>query len=41
DTTAEFMAKFLYDWAKAKWPEVSAMRISETPKTWAEYKPQS
>lgn len=39
DTTAEFMAKFLYDWAKEKWHEVSAMRISETPKTWAEYRP--
>lgn len=38
DTTAENLAKFLYTWAKEKWPEVSAMRVSETPKTWAEYK---
>ena len=40
DTTAENLSKFLYDWAKAKWPEVSAMRVSETPKTWAEYRPK-
>lgn len=37
--TAEHMAKHLYDWCKAKWPETSAVRISETPKTWAEYRP--
>ena len=41
DTTAENIAKFLYDWSKALWPEVTAMRISETPKTWAEYRPVS
>lgn len=40
DTTAENLAKFLYDWSKQKWPEVSAMRVSETPKTWAEYRPK-
>jgi len=39
DTTAENLAKFLFDWAKTKWPEVTAMRVSETPKTWAEYRP--
>jgi 6-pyruvoyltetrahydropterin/6-carboxytetrahydropterin synthase len=39
DTTAENLAKFLFDWAKEKWQEVSAMRVSETPKTWAEYRP--
>ncbi|WP_259782231.1 6-carboxytetrahydropterin synthase QueD [Aestuariispira ectoiniformans] len=37
--TAELMAKHLYDWCKAIWPETSAVRISETPKTWAEYRP--
>ncbi|WP_317055067.1 6-carboxytetrahydropterin synthase QueD [Roseovarius rhodophyticola] len=37
--TAERMAKHFYDWCKARWPEVSAARVSETPKTWAEYKP--
>ncbi len=37
--TAERMAKHLFDWCKSRWPEVSAVRISETPKTWAEYRP--
>lgn len=37
--TAEHMAKYLYDWCKARWPETSAVRVSETPKTWAEYRP--
>jgi 6-pyruvoyltetrahydropterin/6-carboxytetrahydropterin synthase len=36
--TAERMAKYLFDWSKSRWPEVSAVRISETPKTWAEYR---
>jgi 6-pyruvoyltetrahydropterin/6-carboxytetrahydropterin synthase len=37
--TAEHIAKHFYDWCKAKWPEVTAARVSETPKTWAEYRP--
>ncbi|WP_350334137.1 6-pyruvoyl trahydropterin synthase family protein [Coralliovum pocilloporae] len=37
--TAERLAKHLFDWASARWPEVSAVRVSETPKTWAEYRP--
>ncbi|MCC6598626.1 MAG: 6-carboxytetrahydropterin synthase [Alphaproteobacteria bacterium] len=37
--TAEQIARHFYDWCKARWPEVSAVRISETPKTWAEYRP--
>ncbi|WP_048645415.1 6-carboxytetrahydropterin synthase QueD [Nitratireductor soli] len=37
--TAEFLAKSLHDWCKTRWPEVSAVRVSETPKTWAEYRP--
>jgi 6-pyruvoyltetrahydropterin/6-carboxytetrahydropterin synthase len=37
--TAERMAKHFYDWCHAKWPEVSAVKVSETPKTWAEYRP--
>ena len=37
--TAEFLAKSLYDWCKARWPETSAVRVSETPKTWATYQP--
>lgn len=38
-TTAEMIAKWLYDWCKARWPEVVAVRVSETPRTWAEYRP--
>ncbi len=38
-TTAEVIGKWLYDWCKARWPEVIAVRVSETPRTWAEYKP--
>ncbi|MEH6629752.1 MAG: 6-pyruvoyl tetrahydropterin synthase family protein [Halopseudomonas aestusnigri] len=37
--TAERLSKHLFDWSLARWPEVTAMRISETPKTWAEYRP--
>lgn len=38
-TTAERLARHLFDWARARWPEVSAVAVSETPKTWAEYRP--
>lgn len=37
--TAERLARHFYDWSKARWAEVSAVRVSETPKTWAEYRP--
>ena len=37
--TAERLAKHLYDWCKACLPETSAVSVSETPKTWAEYRP--
>ncbi len=37
--TAEFLAKALYDWCAARWPETSAVAVSETPKTWAIYRP--
>jgi len=37
--TAEQMAKHLFDWCKSQWPETSALRVGETPKTWAEYRP--
>jgi 6-pyruvoyltetrahydropterin/6-carboxytetrahydropterin synthase len=40
-TTSEFMAKWFYDWCKELWPEVTAVRVSETPGTWAEYRRQS
>lgn len=38
-TTSEVIAKWLFDWCRARWPEVAAVRISETPRTWAEYRP--
>lgn len=38
-TTAEVLAKWFYDWCKAKWAETAAVRVSETPRTWAEYRP--
>ena len=38
-TTSEVIAKWLYDWCSGRWPEVAAVRVSETPKTWAEYRP--
>ncbi|MFD2652694.1 6-carboxytetrahydropterin synthase QueD [Brucella rhizosphaerae] len=37
--TAECLARHLYDWCQRRWQEVSAVRVSETPKTWAEYRP--
>ena len=38
-TTAEQLAKTFYDWCKSHWPEVSAVSVSETPKSNAEYRP--
>jgi 6-pyruvoyltetrahydropterin/6-carboxytetrahydropterin synthase len=38
-TTAEVLCKWFYDWCKERWPEVIAVRVSETPRTWAEYRP--
>ena len=41
-SSAENIARFLYEWASARWKEVVAVRVSETPKTWAEYwKPEA
>ncbi len=40
-TSAENLARFLYEFAHGLWPEVTAVRVSETPKTWAEYRPSS
>ena len=37
-TTAETLSKWLYDWCKGLWPEVVAVRVSESPRTWAEYR---
>jgi 6-pyruvoyltetrahydropterin/6-carboxytetrahydropterin synthase len=38
-TTAECLAKHLYDFCASRWPETTAVKVSETPKTWAEYRP--
>lgn len=37
-STAENLARFLYELARGMWPEVVAVRVSETPKTWTEYR---
>lgn len=37
--TAEALALHFYDWCSERFPETSAVRVSETPKTWAEYRP--
>ncbi len=37
--TAERLAKHLFDWCKVEWPETMAVRVRETPKTCAEYRP--
>ncbi|MDH2326938.1 6-pyruvoyl tetrahydropterin synthase family protein [Cereibacter sp. SYSU M97828] len=37
--TAETLARHFHDWCRLRWPETSAVRVSETPKTWAEYRP--
>jgi 6-pyruvoyltetrahydropterin/6-carboxytetrahydropterin synthase len=39
-TSAEQLARYFYDWCRAHWPEVIAVRISESPNTWAEYRGQ-
>lgn len=42
--SAELIAQALYDWCRARMPEsvssrMRAVRVSETPNTWAEYRP--
>lgn len=38
-TTAEYIAKYLYDHARQIWPELQSVSVSETPKTNATYCP--
>jgi len=38
--TAELLAQHFHDWCVARYPETVAARVSETPKTWAEYRPE-
>lgn len=37
--TAENLARWLYGRWAPRYPELSAVRVSETAKTWAEYRP--
>jgi len=37
ETTAEVLAFVLFDTFQSEYPELLAVRVSETPKTWAEY----
>ena len=37
--TAENLARHFYDWCKGRWAEVVAVRVRETPKSCAEYRP--
>lgn len=37
--STECLAKHFYDWCKSRWKEVTAARVQETPKIWAEYRP--
>lgn len=37
-TTSEVISQWLYDWCKVRWPEVVAVRVSETPRVWSEYR---
>ena len=36
-TSAEAIAEWLYQKAIKLWPQVCVVRVSETPRTWAEY----
>ena len=36
-TSAENIARHLFKFCKSQWSETEAVRVSETPKTWAEY----
>lgn len=38
--TAENLARTVFMRFKDEFPELSAVRVSETPKTWAEYRPE-
>lgn len=40
NVTAENLAKHFYDWSKARWAEVTAVTVCETPKSRATYRPQ-
>lgn len=37
--TAEVIAKHLFEWCRQLWRKTTCVRVSETRKTWAEYRP--
>ena len=37
--TAEILARHFFNWCRERWPETVAVKVSETPKTWAEFRP--
>jgi 6-pyruvoyltetrahydropterin/6-carboxytetrahydropterin synthase len=37
-TTTEVISKWLFDWCTERWAETVAVRVAETPNTWAEYR---
>jgi len=37
-TTSEVISRWLFDWCKPRLPEVVAVRVSEIPCTWVEYR---
>jgi 6-pyruvoyltetrahydropterin/6-carboxytetrahydropterin synthase len=39
NTTAENLAYIFYQYCRNNWPQTTAVRVSETAKTWAEYRP--
>lgn len=39
NTTAERLAEIFFQWCAQRWSEVTAIGVSETPKSWAEYRP--
>ncbi|MEV8565601.1 6-carboxytetrahydropterin synthase [Streptomyces sp. NPDC051322] len=38
--SAENLAVWIFDLWTERFPELTAVRVSETPKTWAEYRPE-
>lgn len=37
-TSAENIARLLFEWCKARWSQTAEVRVSETSKTWAVYR---
>ena len=38
--SAEHLARWIFETWQKDYPELAAVRLSETPKTWAEYRPR-